>query len=168
MGISELCDRILKPFLIFQYLAPIALYPPAIIIFGLSEASKIFVLAYTIFFPVMISTREGIQYISKDTLNVYRLAGASKLIILKDIIFPAILPYTFIGMYFALIPAFVVLISAEMLGGSTGIGYLVLLYQRTFQVGKMYACIVVILLIATMIATFFKLIQRYVIHWAGK
>jgi len=165
MGISRIINDVFKPFLLFQYIAPTALFPAMILLFGIGETSKILILAYSIFFPVLISTREGVKNVSKETIDAFKIMGASRLMIVKEIIIPAALPYVFVGMYISLIPAFVVLISAEMLGATNGLGYMILRYQRTFHVAQMFACIFLVMLMATFFAAIIRIFQKKYMHW---
>lgn len=123
----------------------IALVPLTIVWFGISEASKIFVISLGVFFPVWISSHEGIKQTSKHYIWTAKSLGATQAQLLKHVDVPSALSPIISGMRIAISNAFFAMAAAEIVGGSfAGLGYRIAFSQLIFRVDKMLAGIVAI------------------------
>ena len=91
-------------------------------IFQKSEPAAIFTIALCAMWPTVINTAVGVRSISQDYLNVGRVLKLSRLKMLTQIIVPATLPYVFTGYRLSLGLAWLVIVAAEMLTGTPGVG----------------------------------------------
>ena len=91
-------------------------------VFQKSEPAAIFTIALCAMWPTVINTAVGVSGISQDYLNVGRVLKLSKFKMMTKIIIPASLPYVFTGYRLSLGLAWLVIVAAEMLTGTPGVG----------------------------------------------
>ena len=91
-------------------------------IFQKSEPAAIFTIALCAMWPTVINTAVGVRSISQEYLNVGRVLKLSRTRMLTRIIVPATLPYVFTGYRLSLGLAWLVIVAAEMLTGTPGVG----------------------------------------------
>jgi len=107
-------------------ISPLVWIPLAIIWFGASDAAAIFLVFLSSFFPVVVATMNGVRSVPA----VYRQAGQnfglSSVALLRRVIFPAALPQMLVGLRIALGIAWLVIVAAEMIAVTSGLGYLIL------------------------------------------
>ena len=143
-----------------------ALLPPLILFLGLGDAMKLAVIGLGVFFPVLINTVQGVRGVDPVLVNTGRTFRCGRAALLFRIVLPAAMPLILAGMRVALGLGLILVVIAEMLAGTGGIGYLIIDMQRSFRVRDMYAWIVILALLGYALnAVFLKLEQR-VIHWA--
>jgi nitrate/nitrite transport system permease protein len=82
----------------------------------------VFTIALCAMWPTVISTAVGVRAINQDYLNVGRVLKLSRLRMLTRIVVPATLPYVFTGYRLSLGLAWLVIVAAEMLTGTPGVG----------------------------------------------
>jgi nitrate/nitrite transport system permease protein len=92
------------------------------VVFQKSEPAAIFTIALCAMWPTVINTAVGVRGISQDYLNVGRVLKLSRTKMLTKIIIPASLPYVFTGYRLSLGLAWLVIVAAEMLTGTPGVG----------------------------------------------
>src|SRR6476659_9680237 len=108
--------RVLRP------ISPLAWLPLGLVIFKQSEPAALFTIALCAMWPTVINTAMGVRSISTEYLNVGRVLKLSPLKTLRKIMIPATLPYMFTGYRLSLGMAWLVIVAAEMLTGSPGLG----------------------------------------------
>jgi sulfonate transport system permease protein len=104
---------------------PIAWIPLAILWFGIGELSKIYIIAYSAFFPILLNTIFGVRSIDKILLKMAKNIKLNKLYFLKEIIIPASLPSIFTGLRIGMGTGWMALIAAEMIGATSGLGFMI-------------------------------------------
>jgi ABC-type nitrate/sulfonate/bicarbonate transport system permease component len=139
--IDELIDPIVE---LLRPVSPLALFPVAILWLGLGDASKIFIIALAASFPVILNTYAGVRGIDPNFFRASRSLGANPVEVFLGIVLPGSLPQIFTGIRLAWGISLIVIIAAEMVGSTTGIGYMVLEAQQTFRTERVFAGIVVI------------------------
>jgi sulfonate transport system permease protein len=125
VGYSRYVGRLLSPTI--SLLAPIpvtAWIPLVIIMAGVGEASKAAVIAVGTFFPIYFGTVNGIRAVDPKLIEVARMYEKQPLTTLTHIMLPCALDSIFLGMRSALGLAWVLLIVAEVIAASDGIGWL--------------------------------------------
>lgn len=120
-------------------ISPLAWIPLAIIWFGVGEAAPIFLIFLASFFPIVVSTMNGVRTVTP----IYRLAGRnfglSPAGLLSRVVFPASLPNVIVGLRIALGIAWLVVVAAEMIAVNSGLGYLII---DSRNAGKRYDLVV--------------------------
>jgi ABC-type nitrate/sulfonate/bicarbonate transport system permease component len=157
---------LLNPLL--ELLRPIpiaAIVPPLILLFGLGDALKIFVVAFSSFFPVLVNTIAGARAVDPIAINVGRTLRVGRMRIMRSIIIPASLPYVLGGMRISLSLALVTAITAELIAGSAGIGYYILMMQYAMRTPEMYGAIFLLAVIGYLLNHLFVTCEARLLHW---
>ena len=134
--------EILTPVLeIFRNTAALALLPVFILILGIGETSKVAIVLYACFFPILLSTISGVANVDAQLLRSARVLGLSPVATFRKVVFPAAVPTIFTGIRISGAAAILVLIAAEMIGATEGLGFLITYSQFNFLIPQMYAAI---------------------------
>ncbi len=140
MGSIPFVYRLFEP--ITEFVRPIpssAYIPVAILFLGIDNEMKIFVVFLACVFPILLNTYSGVRGIDPVLIDTGRTFGVSWLTALWSIVLPASMPSILTGMRISLGIALIVAVVAEMIAGSSGIGYFILDMQRVFRVPEMFA-----------------------------
>ena len=144
MGLSPAVRALLMPLVAAIYPIPkIAIYPLFIVLLGIGEASKISIVAVSIFFLVLLNTMAGVINLDRAYFNIARAYGAGPLHIFRTIAWPGALPQIFTGLKLGMGFALIVIIGAELLGSDAGIGFLIWRSYQIFAVDVMFAGLLV-------------------------
>jgi NitT/TauT family transport system permease protein len=132
------------PLEILSQLNPFILFHILILFLGIGESPKITIVAWTCLWPVTFSAINGAKSVSPLLLKAGRAFGLNRFGILIKIVVPQALPLIFAGIRLSLGYSLFMLIAAEMMGASSGLGFLTLVSQENFQLNRMYAAVVMI------------------------
>lgn len=127
---------------IFRNTAALALLPVFVLILGIGETSKIAIVLFACFFPILLNTISGVASVDPQLLRTARVLGLSPVATFRKIVFPAAVPTIFTGIRISGAAAILVLIAAEMIGATQGLGYLINYSQMNFLIPQMYAGII--------------------------
>src|SRR5213592_1320694 len=123
LGLSRKSYETFDPIIQFlRPISPLAWLPLGLVIFRQSEPAAVFTIALCAMWPTVINTAVGVRSISPDYLNVGRVLKLPRWKMLTKIIVPATLPYVFTGYRLSLGLAWLVIVAAEMLTGTPGVG----------------------------------------------
>lgn len=123
LGLSPRFHQSFDPIIQFlRPISPLAWLPLGLVVFQKSEPAAVFTIALCAMWPTVINTAVGVRGISQDFLNVGRVLRLSRVKMLSKIIVPASLPYVFTGYRLSLGLAWLVIVAAEMLTGTPGVG----------------------------------------------
>ncbi|MEV0075199.1 ABC transporter permease [Nocardia neocaledoniensis] len=142
--VSDFLNPVLE---LFRNTAALALLPVFVLILGIGETSKIALIGYATFFPILLNTITGVRTVDPLLVKSAVSLGFSPVRLFQKVILPAAIPSIFTGIRMAAAGSILVLIAAEMVGARAGLGYLITAAQQNFQIPQMYAGIVAISLI---------------------
>jgi len=144
MGLSRPVRAALMPLVSAVYPIPkIAVYPLIIFYLGIGEASKIGIVAVSIFFLVLLSTMAGVLAIDPAYFRIARAYRASAWSMFVTVALPGALPQIFTGLKVGMGFALIVIVGAELLGSTSGIGYLIWRSYQIFDINAMFAGLLV-------------------------
>ena len=131
-------ERLLNPSLNFiRSIPPIALVPFSIIVFGIGENSKYAIVAYLVFIVLALSAAAGVRETPRIRIRAAQALGANGPTILRRVVLPSAFPYILTGLRVALNLAFMAVVSAELIGARTGLGYLIISSQTMLETEQM-------------------------------
>lgn len=166
MARLRLANDLLDPLVeLLRPISPLALFPLAILWFGIGDASKVFIIALAASFPVILNTFAGVRIIDANLFRAARSLGASEYEIFRGIVLPGSLPHIFTGVRLAWGISLIVIIAAEMVGATVGLGYMVLEAQQTFRTERVFAGVFVIGLIGFATDLGFRRLRRLLLPW---
>ena len=135
VGLSDRAHRALWPVLLFfQAIGDIAWLPILLIWFGFGLTTMTFVIVYTVLFPVVLNTVLGVRSVPLDLHRAALSLGASKPRLLWEVVLPGALPNIVTGLRNGLGYGWRALIAAEMIVGTSGIGFLMFDARRAGSV----------------------------------
>jgi ABC-type nitrate/sulfonate/bicarbonate transport system permease component len=146
-------------------ISPLALFPLAILWFGIGDASKIFLIALAGSFPVILNTYAGARSIDPNVIRASRSLGATEFEIFRSVVLPASLPFIFTGLRLAWGTSLIVIIAAEMIGATVGMGYMILEAQQTFRTERVLAGIFLIGMIGFVTDLGFRRLRHLLLPW---
>lgn len=139
-----LADALSPLLTVFLNTAAVALLPVFVLILGIGETSKIAIVAYASFWPVLYNTISGARDVDPLLVRAVRSLGVTGLQLFQKVIFPGALPTIFTGMRLAGATSILVLITTELVGAKAGLGYLISNSQFNFQIPQMFAGIITV------------------------
>jgi len=169
MGMSRVASRVLDPWIAALYPLPkISLIPLLIIWLGTGEAYILTISAITAFFPVVISTYAGIRQVDQGLVRAARDLGANQRQVQMRVIIPAAIPTIFAGLQLGMGVTIILVVAAEMIGGSSqsGMGYLLIRYGQVMETEKVFAALIVLAIFGGIIIKTQERIDRWLAPWA--
>jgi nitrate/nitrite transport system permease protein len=118
-GFTNTFDPIIQ---VLRPVSPLAWLPLGLVLFQKPEPAGIFTIAMCSMWPTVMNTALGVRSIPQDYINVARVLKLSPWKTLVKVTIPAALPYMFTGFRLSLGIAWLVIVAAEMLTGSPGVG----------------------------------------------
>lgn len=156
----------LNPLLeLFRNTAALALLPVFTLLLGIGEESKITIVAFAAFFPVLLNTIAGVRTVDPLLVRAARSLGLRSPALFRKVILPSAVPTIFTGIRMAGTSAILVLIAAEMVGAKAGLGYLITNAQNSFLIPQMYAGILTVSLLGLLVNVLLVTAERHFSRW---
>jgi sulfonate transport system permease protein len=166
LGVNRWVRAAVEPLVHFLRALPApALLPFAIIAFGIGATMKIWVIAFTAFFPVLLNTMDGVRGrdpMTTEVARAYRIPGRLRF---TSIVLPAALPQIFAGLRVGLQTSLLLMVVSELVASTGGIGFVILQSQQLFATATMWAGIVVLGVLGYMLNLLFNLAERRALRW---
>jgi NitT/TauT family transport system permease protein len=148
---------------VFQFIrmtSPLAWMPIAIIMFGVGNKPVYFLIAMAAVWPIIINTAHGVRNVNPLWIKVVRMLGGQHRAVLRRAVIPAIIPDMLTGLRISLGISWIILVPAEMLGVSSGLGYYILDTRDRFNYGELTAVILVVGFFGFISDTLLRLLQQ--------
>jgi NitT/TauT family transport system permease protein len=146
-------------------ISPLVYIPYAIVLLPTFRAASIFVIFIASFWPILASTVSGVLNVEKRIIDSAKTLCVGRFTMLFRIILPASLPQIFIGLNQGLSISFILLVSAEMIGARSGLGYYVNNYANFGNYTNALAGVITIGVVVTFVTFLFNLLQRFLLRW---
>lgn len=150
---------------VFRNTAALALLPVFTLLLGIGEESKITIVAYAAFFPVLLNTVAGVRTVDPLLVRAARSLGLSHAALFRKVVLRSAVPTIFTGIRMAGTASILVLIAAEMVGAKAGLGYLIVNAQSSFLIPDMYAGILTVSLLGLAVNTLLVALERRFSRW---
>jgi ABC-type nitrate/sulfonate/bicarbonate transport system permease component len=159
-------EMILGPFLNALYATPrIAMVPLIIIWFGIGMWSKVFIVFFSAFFPIMVNTVGGIRAIDRDLLRAARAYCASDWQIFTTVAVPGAVPFILTGLRQGVAVGLIGVVVGEMFGGSQGIGFMVAYGGQTFATDTLFVGVTIIGIAGILLTAAAEKLERHFSRW---
>jgi len=149
----------------FGSIPPIVYMPYAIALLPAFRDASVFVIFAASFWPILGATMAGVFNIEKKILDSAKTLNVGKLSMLFHVMLPAALPEILMGCSQGLGISFILLTSAEMIGGKTGMGYYIKYYSDFGDFTRIVVGIIVLGVVVSILTYFFNLLQSYLLRW---
>ena len=131
-GLVDPSIQVLRPIPITAWL------PFSIVVFGIYDASALFLIGLGAFYPIVVNTTHGVRDTSRLLIRAARMLGAGEATILFKVVLPSALPSVFTGLRLGVGIAWTAVIVAEMVAVKSGLGYVL---WDAYYVGRMDICV---------------------------
>lgn len=160
-GLSRRFQLALEPVAeFFSQLNPFVLYHLILIFMGIGEAAKIAIIAWACIWPLLFSTIAGVCNIDGMYIKCAKAFRLNRLQMAFKIIIPAAVPQIMYGIRMSAGYSLFMLIAAEMMGGESGLGFLIVFSQKFYQIRNVYALVIIIALLGVLLDTALNFIEK--------
>ena len=149
----------------FRMIPALALIPLVIVILGIGEEAKIFVIFFASFLAMVVAAYEGVRNVDRTIINAARVLGAGDRTIFLRVVVPASSPYLMVGMRIALGNAWATLIAAELIAAQSGLGEMMQTASLYFDVPTIMVGIVSIGLLGLAMDRGIQLLDHRLTGW---
>lgn len=167
--LSATLRRAVLPLLVASQAVPVIIVAPLLVAwFGFDLAPKVAIVALVAFFPIVVTTLDGLAGIDPSLHALLRTLGASRWRALRHVEAPAALPGLLSGAKIAVAVAVIGAVLAEQAGSTDGLGHLVFQAIPEFQTARGYAAAVVLCCLAVALFAALSLAERRLVPWAHR
>jgi NitT/TauT family transport system permease protein len=166
LGMSPSAEFVLSPYILALQIAPKVAFAPLFIIwFGYTVYPKILVCVLIVFFPIMINVLGAVRALDPDVVRLAKSFTANRLQVFWKIEFPAAMPPLFAGLRIAATLAVIGVLVGELVGGNTGLGYLLAFAEGSGDTAKVFVTIILLTLIGIVLYGIVVAIETRVLHY---
>jgi len=145
MGWYTVARGLFEPWIQFlRTIPPLALLPLVLVLMGIGELPKVFVIFLAAFLACVISTYQGVVNVDKTLINAARVLGAKDGTIFARVVVPASTPFILVGMRVGLGSAWATVVAAELLAAQAGLGYRMQQAQIYYDLSTIFVSIAII------------------------
>ncbi len=153
---------------VIEFLRPVpsvALIPLAVLLWGIDLETKVFLVAFASFWPILFQAIYGVQSVDPQQIQVIRVYRLGRLAAFRHIVIPSTLPYIATGIRISSSIALALSITAEIVVGAPGLGRSIMLAQQSSLVTDMYALIIAAGLLGWLMNSLLRFVEAKVLHW---
>ncbi|MEI7884343.1 MAG: ABC transporter permease [Clostridia bacterium] len=137
------------PLLVLSQTIPVIVLAPIFIIyFGFGMTPKIIIVVLMCFFPIVVNFADGLKEVDENIVNLILSYGANKLQIYSIVKIPASIPSLLSGLRIAATYSITGAVVGEWLSAQSGLGYYMLRVKNGYMLDKVFACVVVIVILS--------------------
>jgi len=145
IGSSRRLDELTSPAIQFlRMVSPISWMPLAVMVFGVGDRPIWFLLSFAATWPILLNTAAGVKKLEPRWLELGKSLSASRRELLFQIVLPGVLIDVLTGVRLAIGILWIVLVPAEMLGVSAGLGYYILDARDRLAYSELMALVLVV------------------------
>lgn len=169
LGMNNILFRLANPVIqIIRPIAPVAWMPFIVLLIGIGDAPSIVIIFLAGFFPVLLTTASAVHHIDEVYLKVASNYGISRFHSIFQIILPAIFPQIANSIHVALGSSWIFLVSGEMVGTQSGLGYMIIDARNNMRTDILIAAMIVIGFIGFLLDMGIGKLEKRIITLWGK
>lgn len=149
----------------FRAVPPPVLVPLLMLIVGINDEMKVLVIFSGAVWPVLLNTVEGVRAVDSVLSDNTRIFGVVGLARMRYLVLPAALPQIMAGVRQCLSIGLILMVISEMFASSSGLGFTIVYFQRTFAIPEMWSGILVLGLIGIAFSVVFEQAERHLLRW---
>ncbi len=158
-------DVVLPPVLLLRTIPILALIPLFMFWFGAREIGILIFVSFAVFSMMIVNTLEAIRNVPPIYQDYARCMGATRRQIYRTVIVPAILPSLNGGIRVILGLSFAIVLAGELLATDSGLGWLMILSERFFMIGRIVVIVVIFVILSLVLNGLYLAASRYVNRW---
>lgn len=144
---------------------PAAIVPIVIISMGIGSAPKVFIIALTCFWPVLLNTIDGVRGIQPQLLDTARAFRIPRRLHFSNVLLMAALPQIMAGVRVAVAVSLVLMVISEFFGASTGLGYYINEAKQRFAMVETWAGTLLVGILGYVLSALFLRVERLLLAW---
>jgi sulfonate transport system permease protein len=165
-GLSRLGeDAVDAPLQMLRFLPIIGLQPLTVLWFGIGNTAKVSLIVFGVIFPVYINTFAAIRAIEPRHFELAHSVGLGRFATIRRIVLPGALPGFLVGLRMAAAVAWLILVFAEQINATNGIGYLMIHAQEFFQTEIIVVGLAVYAVLGLLSDALVRLLERRTLQW---
>ena len=166
MGLSNRVFLFVEPMVEFlRPVPPLALIPLAVVWFGIGWESKIFLISYGCFFAIVINTVAGMKAVEPVHVRAAQALGASRWQILLHVILRRAIPDIIVGLRLAVGLAFLLIVGAELIASSEGLGWLIWDARFHFMGDRILVGMIAIGVVGFLLNRLLQMVETHFLRW---
>jgi NitT/TauT family transport system permease protein len=166
MGWYAVARALIEPWVqFFRTIPPLALIPLAIVLMGIDETPKIFVIFLAAFLACVIATFQGVVAVDRTLINAARVLGAGDWTIFRRVVVPASTPFILVGMRVGLGSSWATLVAAELIAAQAGLGYRMKNAQLYYDLPTIFVGIIAIGVLGLVMDRMLLVAERRLTVW---
>jgi NitT/TauT family transport system permease protein len=166
MGWYSVARGLIEPYVqFFRTIPPLAIIPLAIVLMGIGETPKIFVIFLAAFLSSVVATFQGVVDVDATLINAARVLGASDRTVFAKVVVPASTPFILVGMRIGLGAAWSTLVAAELIAAQEGLGYRMQNAQLYYDLPTIFVGLITIGVLGLAMDRLLLLAERRLTSW---
>jgi putative hydroxymethylpyrimidine transport system permease protein len=166
MRFSSLLRDAVFPLAVAAQAIPIVAIGPILIVwFGFGIWPKVILVALACFFPILVTTLDGLRTVEPEAVKMMRTLDASRWAIFRRVEVPTALPSFFSGLKVAAAIAPIVALFAELVGSSSGLMHEIVTDNASLEIARVFAAVVILMVIGLLLFALASLAERLVVRW---
>jgi NitT/TauT family transport system permease protein/taurine transport system permease protein len=168
-GMSRPVSKVLEPIGVFaNSISGIAWIPLAIVWFGVGWMTTLFIMLNTIFWLMFFNAMLGVRSIAKVYEQSVLTMGGGRWDVITNVYLPGAMPSIISGMRMAMGFGWRALIAAEMIGGDSGLGFMIFSSASEFKIEEVFLGVIIISLIFLATDRYFLMpLEKWTVHRWG-
>lgn len=164
---SKLLERVLYPPIVASQAVPkIAIAPLFVVWLGFGITPKIVVTLLLVFFPIAVTSAQGLMGVDQNLVELLRSVGAGERVIFRKVRLPYALPQIISGMKIGITLAVVGAVVGEWVGANAGLGYTITYAQSQLETTLTFAAIAILVVMGVVLFLAVNLLERILVPWA--
>jgi NitT/TauT family transport system permease protein len=166
LGMSVFIEKVLSPYILGLQIAPKVAFAPLFIMWlGYNAWPKLVVTVLVVFFPIMVNVLQSMKTVDRDLINLARAYSMSRMQIFWKIEVPASMPALMAGLRIGATLAVIGVTVGELVGGNTGLGYLITFGEGQANTAMVFNAIVLLTLVGIVLYAAVAAIEARVLHY---
>jgi NitT/TauT family transport system permease protein len=166
LGMSVFIEKVLSPYILGLQIAPKVAFAPLFIMWlGYNAWPKLLVTILVVFFPILVNVLQSMKTVDRDLINLARAYSMNRMQIFWKIEVPASMPALMAGLRIGATLAVIGVTVGELVGGNTGLGYLITFGEGQANTAMVFNAIVLLTLIGIVLYGVVAMIEARVLHY---
>jgi NitT/TauT family transport system permease protein len=166
LGMSVFIEKVLSPYILGLQIAPKVAFAPLFIMWlGYNAWPKLIVTILVVFFPILVNVLQSMKTVDRDLINLARAYSMGRLQIFWKVEVPASMPALMAGLRIGATLAVIGVTVGELVGGNTGLGYLITFGEGQANTAMVFNAIVLLTLVGIVLYAAVAMIEARVLHY---
>ena len=166
LGWSKTLEAYLNPLLqLLRQTNPVSLFPAFILLFGIGYATNVAIIFWVVVWPILLGTVTGVRQVDPALVKYARSVNLPQPQLFWKVVLPSAVPSIITGMRLAATYSFLMLVVSEMVGASSGLGYLIVNAQYLMSIHLLYVGVIVLALLGILCNWGLVTLERRLTVW---